>query len=448
MIERLLAMHAASMLKRTLLRMGADDVIVLVDETKALQLKFANNLFSAVQSWSSADLEVFASVKKRCVSTTLKMLSADAVKQCAASIIEFAEALPPNDDFFGIARGPFRYRNIPGIYDSRISKISPDRIVAFVTDALKLSSSLGASRASGVLDVHSSSNFILTSGGVKTAERSTGVYLSIRAFTDKDASGHSLQAARTLHDFRPADSVKEAVHYAMLAASPKQGEAGEYDVLFTPLAVANLLDYLGSAASAFSVEAGLSCLAGKINKQVASDKLTFYDDATYPGGFGATNFDHEGVPTRRNKIIDRGVLKTYLHNTSTAEKYKTATTANAGLISPEPFNLVVEPGEGLFDEMVASIKHGLIVTNLWYTRFNNYEKGDFSAIPRDALLLVEDGKVKHSLRNLRISDNLLRVIRNIKAVGNKPAQIKAWEVETPVISPAVLVSGVTVTRPQ
>ena len=57
------------------------------------------------------------------------------------------------------------------------------------------------------------------------------------------------------------------------------------------------------------------------------------------------------------------------------------------MISPVPTNLILKGNKG----KVFDIKKGIYVTNIWYTRFQNYVTGDFSTIPRDGMFLIEDG---------------------------------------------------------
>ena len=171
--------------------------------------------------------------------------------------------------------------------------------------------------------------------------------------------------------------------------------------------------------------------------------FTLEDDATLPTGFNSVSFDDEGVPTKKTTIIDKGILKTYLHNTSTAKKYKVETTANAGLISPKPFNVVFDCRKGdIFD-----VKEGIYITNVWYTRFQNYSSGDFSTIPRDGAFLIKNGEIVQSLKGMRISDNMLDILKNIQCCNKKLWQIKSWEAEIPTFTPEVLVNNVSITKP-
>ncbi len=96
--------------------------------------------------------------------------------------------------------------------------------------------------------------------------------------------------------------------------------------------------------------------------------------------------------------------------------------------------------------MIRQVKRGLIVTNVWYTRFQNYESGDFSTIPRDGMFLVENGKVTGAVKELRISDNLIRILQNVVARGSEQESVYGWEVDVPTITPPVLVKDVRLTK--
>ena len=89
-------------------------------------------------------------------------------------------------------------------------------------------------------------------------------------------------------------------------------------------------------------------------------------------------------------------------------------------------------------------KPTIYVTSNWYTRFQNALTGEFSTIPRDAMLLIENGETT-PIKNLRISDNMLRMFANIDALGNDRKQIFWWEVRKPTFIPTVRVSDCRMT---
>jgi PmbA protein len=87
------------------------------------------------------------------------------------------------------------------------------------------------------------------------------------------------------------------------------------------------------------------------------------------------------------------------------------------------------------------------LTNTWYTRFQNYAKGDFSTIPRDGIFLIDKGKIKQSLKDLRVSDNALSMLGNIAGISEERQHVHWWgEAEPPSLSPYVLIRDVHLTK--
>jgi PmbA protein len=204
----------------------------------------------------------------------------------------------------------------------------------------------------------------------------------------------------------------------------------------------------GSMTSAYSVMVHLSIFVDKLGQKVASDIVTMRD---VPAPYSVSNrvFDDEGVPARENALISKGVLKTYVHNSSTAKIFKTKTTGNAGIVAPSPWNIELDPGDLTRDEMFREVKRGLYLTNTWYTRFQNYATGDFSTIPRDGIFLVKNGEIKQSWKNIRLSDNALKMLNNIVGISKERQHVHWWvEAEPPSLSPYILMKDVQTTRPK
>lgn len=424
---------------------GADDVIVNVSEEKTLQIKFANSRIATTLGMDSVEAEVFTAVDKRLVSTTIRDFSERAIYDSVSRIMKFARAIPPNSDYEGIAEGPFDYKEIPDTYDSKVAELN-EKSVDLTEAALNAAAANGSKRSAGVLESSESSSYLLTTNNVEATDAGTKIYFSLRAFVDKYASGHCVTNSRVLSRFDPERTAIKAADIAKRAVDPSPGNEGVYDVLFEPLPFSNMLNRIGDAASMFNVESQMSCLAGRLGKKVSGSDVTITDDGSLENGYNSVKFDAEGVPTRKNFIIKDGVLNTYLHNTSSAKRYETQTTANAGLITPTPFNIAINNGKLNKEEIISGIKKGLIVTNVWYTRFQNYATGDFSTIPRDGMFLIENGKISGAVKELRINENLIKLLENISAVGNEPEQVFGWETEMPVTTPCVLVKDVNLTR--
>lgn len=425
------------------LKKGADDVIIENNSGETRQVRFANNNVQIFNIWDIQSYEIFLSYKKRVVGTVVLDASEKAILDAIKNLIKYAKITKPSQDYFGIAEGPFRYKNVPKIYDKKI--VNADLLD--ITEKMINSALENSKNTAGIVYTDYNERELETSTNVSASEKSTSIKLSIRAFNEDEEAGHSASCSRMLNSINPEKIGKKAGEISKQAKKPEKLEQGKYDVIFDPLSAANLLSAVGSVSSAFYVDSGMSFLREKMNKKVAGTGVILLDDGSMANGFQSTAFDSEGVPTRKTIIIDKGVLKSYLHNTSTAKRYNTKTTANAGLVVPQPRNVILEKGD-ISKEKLFEGFNGLYITNVWYTRFQNYLTGDFSTIPRDGIFLIKNGEIIKSIKDIRISDNLQRMLENVSSISNKPEWIIWWglDFQTPVFTPYFIVKDVNITQ--
>jgi len=423
--------------------LGFGDVVVLSQELGRRQVRFANNEITVAKFWHEKTAQLFVEMDKRIAATTLTDMSNESIESTLKALHSTLSTMEPKKDYFGIADGPFQYRDIPETYDKRIVEL--DEPNEYVESAINAALEEGAKRVAGVLYTDHNKIYLSTSNGVEAEDEGTGIEISVRAFIGDLESGHGTNSVRILDKFDPESAGRKAGQIAKLAKNPEQGPEGKFDVIFDPVAFGNLLTYVGFMSSAYAAEVGFSFFINKLNQKVASERVTIRDVGDMPNGYGTRKFDDEGVPTRETKIIENGVFKTFLLNTSMARKYGAESTANAGLVRPHPWNVVLEAGEHTKDELFAEVKRGIYITNVWYTRFQSYVAGDFSTIPRDGIFLIENGELK-PIRNIRVSDNMQRILQSIEALGKELYHVHWWEVQIPVSVPYVLVKDVGITR--
>lgn len=422
-------------------KLGGEDIVCQSQVSSTKQIRFANNEITATKTWETAFLSVFLTWKKRVVATSINDFSK--IDSSLNDLMKLAKSTEENQNYHEIASGKYSYKQL--YCDKKIVNLE-EELIDYVDTGINSAIENGAKRVAGVLYTSYSKEYLATSNDIYGDDEGSYIEISIRAFADKEASGHGVNSSTRLNSFNPNEAGKKAGKIAKKALSPKIGEEGKIDIIFEPLAFSNLLDVIGHQTSAFYADSGLSVFKDKLNKKVASEKVSLNDNGTINEGLNSSKFDEEGVPTKETCLIKNGVLKTYLHNSSTAKKFDCETTGNAGLIAPMPWNLIFEKGDLSKDQLFGEVKNGLYITNVWYTRFQNYETGDFSTIPRDGIFLIKNGEIEGSLKNIRISDNILNILKNIKAVGNEHEQIHWWEVETPVFCPYVVVEGANVTK--
>lgn len=423
-------------------KLGADEVVAKTTIGKYRQVRFSNNQVDITVAWDDYVTDVALAWKKRVVATQIhdfKDIDAS-IKQ----LLGLAKVSAENPTFGGFAKGKFRYPKSNA--DSKLEDLdSPTELVSEAISAAK--KEIGPKIDSGgILFTKFEDVYLVSSEGPVGFDSRSAIELSIRAFAEQEASGHGVECSSTLKGFKPARAGTKAGEIAKLARNPKTGDDGAYDVIFDPLILGSSLGVWGGMVSAFNVMIQMSVFVDKIGKKVAPEIVTLKDN---PAAYSMSNrvFDDEGVPTKENVFINKGVLKTYLHNASTAKMFKTKTTGNAGLVAPNPWNVEMEAGDISKDELFGEVKKGLYLTNTWYTRFQNYAKGDFSTIPRDGIFLVEKGEIKKSLKDLRVSDNTLTMLGNIAAISKERQHVHWWaEADPPSLSPYVLIKNVHMTK--
>ncbi|MCP8311047.1 MAG: TldD/PmbA family protein [Candidatus Methylarchaceae archaeon HK01M] len=434
----------ADLALREALKLGATDVSAICAKNNENQIRFSNNSITVTKNIKNLELFLYiAKDNKRMIGATSNP-SAERIKIFASDLIKASEVISPSSEYTPLPKGEFSYP-LHGIYDKKLAEDGV-KLIDFAKEAVDAGIEAGATRVSGSLMTSEEEITIITSGDAKGKDKTTKILLNVRAFTNEETSGHGLSCAARIADFNPSEAGRVAGEYAKISINPHSWEEGIYDLVTMPTVTADIVQHIGSFSSAFTVDAGFSFLADKVDQKVGVDEFTLRDYGVVEGGLGGRGFDDEGAPTRENIIIEKGVLKGYLHNCTTARKFGKSSTGNAGIIEPHPWNLIVDPGMMSLDNIIKEVKKGILVTNNWYTRFQNMRTGEYSTIPRDATFLIENGKIKHPVSGLRISDSIPRQLNSILGISKDRRWIEWWEVSIPTLAPAMLIKDVTITK--
>jgi len=410
---------------------------VLREETL---LRFSNDRMTVAVDLEVADLTIYIREAGARGTVTVDGKSWDETKLAIDFLVE---ELRRRGDGKNVAlpRGPFLYESIPSP-----ATVDAEEMVEMVLTAVDSAHSAGAVRSAGSMRSSIVHTELRSTAGVYAVAALPSVELSIRSFIEEGSSGHGLAVSPFIEEIDPVVTGEKAGHLASMSRAAVEFKGGRQDAILAPMVFANIMSQVGMMASAFYVDMGMSFLRDNLGKKLSSELLTLTDDPLRADSVGRRPFDEEGVPTRRNPIIRDGVLRGFLHNSLTASEHRTSTTANAGLIVPTPFSLVVNNGSGDLYTLADEMGKGLIVTNCWYLRYQNQALGEFSVIPRDAVLLVESGDIVGAVKELRITENMPSLLNRIEAIGDDRQWVRWWEVDVPVFSPSVWIKDLSLTR--
>ena len=226
---------------------------------------------------------------------------------------------------------------------------------------------------------------------------------------------------RKFHELDSPEKIgQEAARRTVRRLGSQQISTQEIPVVFDPETAKSLLGHLASAVSGYSLYKGASFLMGQLGQSIASDLVTVVDDGRLSGGLGSRPFDGEGLATRKTMVIDKGMLTSYLLDTYSGRKLGMASTGNASRsVGENPTvgatNLFLSPGSHSPEDILKSMKRGLLVTDL--IGFGvNLVTGDYS---RGAVgFWVENGEIAYPVEEVTIAGNLRQMLKDIEMVGN------------------------------
>ena len=272
---------------------------------------------------------------------------------------------------------------------------------------------------------------------------SAGIYLMANDGT-QTATGY--ESDFTWKDFVAIDS-KEIAEKAAREALSKLGadsiDTGNYPIILRYDTATQLLNSFVSNLSGEVIEKGFSRLKGKLGETIAGANITIIDDPFMPDTPGATAFDGEGYPTRRNELVKEGILLSFMHNRKTGNNAGTESTGNAAKsgysapLSVGPHNLYIQPGQVSLENLIERTDQGIFVVELQGTNAGiNAVSGDFSLSAIG--FLIEKGKLGRPINQITLAGNLYEVLHNIESIAND------LRIKGTVSSPSLKIKSLTV----
>lgn len=179
----------------------------------------------------------------------------------------------------------------------------------------------------------------------------------------------------------------------------------------------------GHSLEATSVAYGRSQFSGKLGQMIANPKVTAIDDGTIPNAWGSINFDDEGTPSRKNVLIENGVLKTYMIDKFNGRRMGMAPTGNARRESyaftttSRMTNTYIAPGNDKNEDIIGSIEYGLYAKEMGGGSVNPVT-GEFNFAVNEGYL-IRNGKVCEPVRGASLVGKGSEVIKNIDMVGSE-----------------------------
>ena len=372
------------------LRAGADAAEAVGAERRALSVASRDGELEEVEREESRDLSLRVFVGRRQANVSGSDFSKAAVQRLIERAVAMSR-LAPEDPYAGLvaaerlARGPFPDLDVfdaaePSAGDLEESARRADAVArAFPgvtnTDGGAASWSAGAYRH-------------VTSEGFSGATRSSWFSLSASAIAGEGAGmerGGEGRTTRHLADLPSPEAIgEEGARRAVAKLDPRKIGSTTAPVLFDNRNSTTLIGPFLGAISGPSVARGTSFLKDRLGQAVFSSLVTLTDDPFRVRGLASSAWDDEGAPTSVRRLVDAGVLTTWLLNLAAARQLGMETTGHASRSGAGPagvstHNLTLEPGPDSPQALMrAAGGRGLQVTSMFGPSLNA-NTGDWSA---------------------------------------------------------------------
>jgi PmbA protein len=272
-----------------------------------------------------------------------------------------------------------------------------------------------------------SNRVLVTSNGFKGDSARSSINLSATVSVKSDTgrpSDYWYESALFFDKLKKTDIGKKALERTLKKMGPRKINSGKYPMVVENRVAGNLFSPVYNALSGSSIYQKQSFLAGKKDQTIASKVMTIFDDPAIVSGPGSRHFDGEGLALVRRPIVEEGVLRGYYIDTYYGKKLKMDPTSGSST------NVVFKLGDRNMEEMVKSMKKGILVTG-----FNggncNGSTGDFSYGIEG--YLVENGSIVHPVNEMNISGNMTQIWMNLAEAGNDIIEGSSFRVPSLII---------------
>lgn len=408
---------------------GATNAWATASRSRSTELTLRDGKVEKLQEATSRSLSVEVYADGRYSSHTTTDLTPDRLAAFVNDAVALTRALPVD---------PFRHIPDPALFagrsaadlqlvDARMGAISPKQREdwALAMDAEGRKDKSVISVTSYVSDDHGE-GAAASSNGFAGEWAGTSAWLScevtVRDEGDKRPEGSFWVGGRTLEALGDAPVVgRKALERALVRLGAKKGPTVKTLMVVDPMAGGNLIARLLSPANAAAIANGRSFWGGKVGQKVVSDKLTIVDDPLLPRGLGSRHFDGEGIAAKAMPIVEAGVLKNLYVDTYYGKKAKLTPTTGS------PSNRVIALGTKNLDQLLKEAGKAVYVTS-WLGGNADATTLDFSFGIRGHQ--VENGQVGAPVGEMNVTGNLAQLFASLQAVGNDPWPYSATRVPT------------------
>ncbi len=411
----------------------ADECIVSIGGKRAGNIRFARNAVSTAGLTDDTSLTVRVAFGKRQGTASINEFDDKSLERVVRRAEELARLAPENPEFMpAVSKAEFRASNT---FVQKTADIDPE------IRAQAAAYSIEACRKKGLV----AAGFLLDTTSFETIANSNGVFghqaLTSLDFTctirteDGRGSGWVKRSARDLARLDPREAADVAIEKALRSVDAKALEPGRYTVVLEPAATSDLLAFMFNGFDARRADEGRSFLSkaggkNRLGDKLFDEKVNIWTDPWNPD-VPVLPWDNDMRARERTALIKDGRVAAMDYSRYWAQQKNARSVGSPG-------NFIMGGTDKTTAELIANTKKGVLVTRTWYIRMVDPQSVALTGLTRDGTFYIENGKIKHPIKNFRFNESPVTLLNNIEEIG-KPVVIGGDEGPDPMVIPSMKV---------
>ena len=405
--------QARELMSRALKLSKAEACEINIGGNSGGNIRYARNSVSTAGATEDSPLVAQSFFGKRSGTATANQFDDATIERTIRQSEELAR-LAPEDPEAMMPLGPQTYTPVPAAFSDNTAGITPEYRAKVAEASIGPAKEAGCV-AAGFLQDNAGWSAMANSAGLFAYHRQTGVNFSVTMRTeDGTGSGYVERDYNDVGKFDSGASSRIATQKAAASREAKAIEPGKYTVILEPTAAVELIQPLVFSLGARQADEGRSPLskAGggtRLGEKLVDEAVTITSDPNNADAPGSP-WAGDGRPFVPTTWIEKGVVKNLFYSRYWAEKQgKPATNF--------PANILMAGGSASLEELIKDTARGVLVTRFWYIRFVDPQTLLLTGLTRDGTFYIENGQIKHAIKNFRFNESPIIMLNNVDALG-------------------------------
>lgn len=392
----------------------SDGCSVSLNGAERGNIRYARNSVTTSGEDSNLSLGVQAFYGKKSGAATINEFDDASIEKVVRRAEELAKLAPENPEFVE-PLGPQTYGPETKTFSEATAKITPELRAQAAADSINPAAAKKVT-AAGYLQDSRGFGAIMNSKGLYAYNRSTSVDFTVTMRTDDGTgSGWAAQDLNDVSKLNAGATSKVAIDKAVMSREAKAIEPGKYTVILEPAAGADLVRLMLNM-NARQADEGRSFLSKKgggtkLGEKLVDERVNIYTDP-WNDEVPASAWSGDGLARQKMDLIKGGVVSNLFYDRYWAQQKNVAPV-------PFPGNAIMEGGNTSFEDMIKDTKRGVLVTRFWYIRPVDPQTLLFTGLTRDGTFFIENGKIKHPIKNFRFNESPIIMLNNLETLGKQ-----------------------------